>query len=35
MAFERSGGTEFPDFGPNNKAHLPQQFGFPKREFGN
>ena len=24
---------EFPDFGPDNKAHLPQQFFFPKREF--
>ena len=30
MASGRSGGTELPD----NKAHLPQQFDFPKSEFG-
>ena len=30
----RSGGAEVPDFGPDNKAHLSQQFDFPKREFG-
>ena len=29
-----SGGTELPDFGPDNKAHLPQQFDFPKSELG-
>ena len=34
MASGRSGGAELPDFGPNNKAHLPQQFDFPKHEFG-
>ena len=33
MASGRSGGAEIPDFGPYNKAHLPQQFDFPKREF--
>ena len=29
-----SGGTEIPDFGPDNKVHLPQQFDFPKSELG-
>ena len=30
MASGKSGGTELPD----NKAHLPQQFHFPKSELG-
>ena len=34
MASGRSGGAELPDFGPDNKAQLPQQFDFPKRGFG-
>ena len=33
MASEWSGGVELPNFGPDNKAHLPYQFDFPKREF--
>ena len=33
MGSGRSGGAELPDFGPDNKAHLPQQFNFPKHEF--
>ena len=34
MASGKSGRAELPDFGPDNKAHLPQQFDFPKHEFG-
>ena len=29
MASGRNGGAELPDFGPDNKAHLPQQVDFP------
>ena len=30
MASGRSSGVKVPDFGPDNKAYLPQQFDFPK-----
>ena len=34
MASGRSSGTELPDFGPDNKAHVPQLFHSPKSELG-
>ena len=34
MATGRSGGAEPPDFDPDSKAQQPQDFDFPKPEFG-